>query len=72
MNMKLCIPLMCTLYSLPAFGQRTIVVDLEGGGDFTEIQPAIHAAQDGNTVLVNPGEYVTTRASLTLPMPYTY
>jgi len=41
-----------------------IVVDPSGGGDFTEIQPAIDAAADGDTVLVQPGEYViTTRAA---------
>lgn len=35
----------------------TIIVDLNGGGDFTEIQPAIDAAADGNEVVVKPGEY---------------
>ena len=37
---------------------KTIVVDLGGGGDFTEIQPAIDVAADGDTVLVRPGRYV--------------
>ena len=40
----------------------TIVVDLNGGGDFTEIQPAIDAARDGDTVLVRPGEYIITES----------
>ena len=35
-------------------------VDLNGGGDFTEIQPAIDAAADGDTVLVLAGEYGIT------------
>ncbi|MBN1418434.1 MAG: right-handed parallel beta-helix repeat-containing protein, partial [Planctomycetes bacterium] len=35
----------------------TIVVDGEGGGDFTSIQPAIDAAADGDTVLIAAGEY---------------
>ena len=43
-------------FSVPALG-REIVVDLGGGGDFTAIQPAIDAAEDGDTVLVKPGEY---------------
>ena len=38
----------------------TITVDPNGGGDHTAIQPAIDAAQDGDTVLVKPGEYVIT------------
>ena len=33
-------------------------LDQNGGGDFTEIQPALDAAADGDTVLVRPGEYV--------------
>ena len=41
-------------------GAATIVVDPGGGGDFTEIQPAIDAAADGDTVLVKSGEYVIT------------
>jgi hypothetical protein len=46
----------CVLVS--AASGATIVVDLQGGGDFTSIQPAIDAAKSGDTVLVNPGEYV--------------
>ncbi len=38
----------------------TLVVDLNGGGDYTDLQSAIDAAADGDTVLVNPGEYVIT------------
>jgi parallel beta-helix repeat protein len=36
----------------------TLTVDLNGGADFTDIQSAIDAAADGETVLVKPGEYV--------------
>jgi len=36
----------------------TLNVDLNGGADYTEIQSAIDAAEDGDTVLVRPGEYV--------------
>jgi hypothetical protein len=43
--------------SLSCFG-ATLTVDLIGGADYTEIQPAIDAAADGDTVLVKPGEYV--------------
>ena len=44
-------------FALPCFG-ATLTVDLNGGADFTEIQAAIDAANDGDTVLVKPGEYV--------------
>ena len=37
-----------------------ITVDINGGGDYVAIQPAIDAAVDGDTVLVKPGEYVIT------------
>src|SRR5512136_1557214 len=36
----------------------TLTVDSSGGADYAEIQPAIDAASDGDTVLVKPGEYV--------------
>ena len=37
-----------------------ITVDLHGGAEYTEIQPAIDAAVDGDTVLVKPGKYLIT------------
>ena len=38
----------------------TLVVDLSGGSEYTDIQSAIDVAADGDTVLVKPGEYVIT------------
>ena len=37
---------------------ETLVVDLGGAGPFRDIQSAIDASADGDTVLVKPGEYV--------------
>jgi hypothetical protein len=36
----------------------TLTVDIKGGADHMDIQSAIDAAKDGDTVLVKPGEYV--------------
>ncbi len=44
---------LAVVITIPVAGQRTFVVDLNGGGDFTEIQAAIDAAGDGDTVLVH-------------------
>ena len=41
----------------------TITVDLNGGEDYTEIQPAIDAAADGDTVLVRQGAGGTTEGA---------
>lgn len=48
--------LACTVPSRAA----TISVDVNGNGLLTEIQPAIDAAETGDTILVKPGEYVIT------------
>jgi hypothetical protein len=42
----------------PLWSAATFVVDLHGTGDFTDIQPALDAAKDGDLVLVKPGEYL--------------
>lgn len=38
-------------------GPRTIVVALDGTGDFTSIQEAVDSAKKGDTVFVSPGAY---------------
>jgi hypothetical protein len=42
---------------------NVIVVDSSGGGNFTEIQPAIDAASDGDTILVRTGVYARFRSN---------
>lgn len=37
---------------------RTIVVALDGTGDFTSIQEAVDVAKEGDTVFVKPGQYL--------------
>jgi parallel beta-helix repeat protein len=51
-----------TLLSSRCFhgGGATLRVDRGGGAEFTDIQAAIDAAGDDDTVLVKPGEYVIT------------
>ncbi len=41
----------------PPLGPRTIVVALDGTGDFVSLQEAVDAARKGDTVFVNPGQY---------------
>jgi len=38
-------------------GPRTIVVALDGSGEFTSIQEAVDSAQKGDTVFLKPGRY---------------
>jgi hypothetical protein len=38
-------------------GPRTIIVALDGSGDFTSIQDAVDAAAKGDTVFLKPGRY---------------
>ena len=35
----------------------TFTVELDGSGDYTEIQPALDAAASGDTILIGPGEF---------------
>lgn len=41
-----------------ALQANTIVVDLAGGGDYTNIHDAVDAAEDGDTVLVYSGTFI--------------
>ena len=54
------IVLVVTVVSAQVAPAATLTVDLNGGADYTDIQAAIDAAKDGDTVLVKPGEYVIT------------
>jgi len=51
-----------SLFAIAACPAATMIVDPDGSGDFTQIQVAIDAAADGDTVLVKPGEYVVTES----------
>ena len=46
------------LLACPLCAAATIVVDRFGTGDYTAIQPAVDAANDGDTVLVGLGAYL--------------
>lgn len=41
----------------PAMGPRTLVVALDGTGDFVSLQEAVDAAKKGDTVFVKAGQY---------------
>ncbi len=45
------------LLPVSGWAQRTIVVDEAGGGDFTDIQPAVDAAKRGDTIRIEWGVY---------------
>jgi parallel beta-helix repeat protein len=61
----------CLLFlCLPMTGQaRTWVVERDGTGDFTAIQPAVDAAAPGDSVFIGPGEY-TEFQTIQLPGSY--
>ena len=40
-------------------GARTWRVELDGSGDFTDIQPAVDASAAGDTILIGPGRFDT-------------
>src|SRR3954453_16970445 len=41
----------------PRLGPRTLVVALDGTGDYVSLQEAVDAAKKGDTVFVKPGRY---------------
>jgi len=41
----------------PPIGTRTLVVALDGSGDFKSIQEAVDATRKGDTVFLKPGRY---------------
>ena len=47
----------CSLFEVNVSQATTFTVDISGGGDFLEIQPAVNAATLGDTILVAPGRY---------------
>lgn len=57
MRARACAWLVCLAGASVTLGQATWTVDDDGGADFTDIQPAIEASADGDTVLVYPGTY---------------
>jgi parallel beta-helix repeat protein len=61
----------CLLFlCLPMTGQaRTWVVERDGSGDFTAIQPAVDAAAPGDTIYIGAGEY-TEFQTIQLPGSY--
>jgi len=62
----LCLLFLC----LPMTGlARTWVVEQDGSGDFTAIQPAVDAAAPGDTIFIGPGEY-TEFQTIQLPGSY--
>jgi len=50
-------------------GARTWIVERNGSGDFTTIQPAVDAAAPGDSVFIGPGEY-TEFQTIQLPGSY--
>jgi parallel beta-helix repeat protein len=55
--------ILAVLAILPVLEQvdaATLTVDVRGGANHVDIQAAIDAANDGDTVLVKPGEYMIT------------
>ncbi|MBI4880572.1 MAG: hypothetical protein HY812_13080 [Planctomycetes bacterium] len=46
------LPLALAFFLAGTASAAVIVVDVQGGGDYTQIQPAVNAAQDGDTILI--------------------
>ncbi len=45
----------------PSAQSATWTVELDGSGDFLDIQPAVDAAADGDTIMIGPGRFDTFR-----------
>jgi len=63
MRIKLIIPALMIVTSFAAVdaSARTWRVELDGSGDFTDIQPAVDASAAGDTILIGPGRFATFR-----------
>lgn len=58
MCFSVCIALLLSAVPLAAATWR---VELNGSGDFTDIQPAVDAAAAGDTIRIGPGRFATFR-----------
>lgn len=63
MRIKLIIPalMIVTSFAVVDASARTWRVELDGSGDFTDIQPAVDASAAGDTILIGPGRFATFR-----------
>jgi hypothetical protein len=63
MRNQLIIPalVIVTCFTAVDASARTWRVELDGSGDFTDIQPAVDASAAGDTILIGPGRYDTFR-----------
>ena len=58
MGMKNLSLILVFLLSIASANAEVFTVDADGGADFTEIQAAINASQNGDTIVVKPGTYL--------------
>ncbi len=58
--MKKSLALFTIFFALSGLYAETIVVDLAGGGDYTNMYDAVDAASDGDTVLVMSGTHIVS------------
>lgn len=56
MKLSIAFLLICIILLLPFCKADTIVVDINGAGDYVDIQSGIDAASDGDIVVVKSGE----------------
>jgi predicted outer membrane repeat protein len=57
MKHRYCVVTLLFMLAAVSAGSTEYVVDLDGFHDFTAIGPAVQAAANGDTVIVNPGTY---------------